>query len=139
MPKGSFFTGQPIFSQLLHLIPRSLVLSASRSCHSDYYCKRFTTYDHLVTFLYAIFNGCSSLREVTTGLLAWEQRIGHLGMQHYPRRSTFSDANQRRSQEVFEQIYWKLYQRYAAFLSDSRPRSIATYLKQLPRIFTGQQ
>ena len=120
MNKSSFFTGQPIFGQLLNFIPRSLVSTVSRSLQADRYCKRFSSYDHLVTMLYAIYNGCHSLREVTTGMLAWEQRLNHLGVNHYPRRSTISDANNRRKAEFFEEIYRKLLSRYGNFLSDSR-------------------
>lgn len=119
MNKGSFFTGQPIFSQVLNCIPRQLVKEVSVEQKADYYCKRFTTHDHLITMLYCIFNHCTALREVTTGLLAWEQRIGHLGLKHHPRRSTISDAGNRRNEGVFEQIYLKLLKRYDHFLSDS--------------------
>src|ERR1700722_7988233 len=108
MSKSSFFTGQPIFNQVLKFIPKSQVISIARQHKADYYCKRFTTYDHLVTILYSIFNRCTALREITTGMLAWEQRITHLGISHYPRRSTISDANNRRSEAVFEQIYRQL-------------------------------
>ena len=120
MSKSSFFTGQPIFGQLLNFIPRSLVSAVSRSVEADRYCKRFSGYDHLVTMLYSVYNNCHSLREVTTGMLAWEQRLNHLGINHYPRRSTISDANNRRKPEFFEQIYMKLLVRYGGFLSDSR-------------------
>lgn len=123
MSKGTFFIGQPIFNQVLSFIPRNMIRQLSREHKSDYYCKRFTTYEHLVTMLYFVFNHCTSLREVSTGLLAWEQRISHLGMKHFPRRSTIADANKRRSEAVFENIYLKLFARYAHFLSDSRPNS----------------
>jgi len=123
MPKGTFFVGQPIFNQVLFYVPRHLITQLAREHKSDYYCKRFTTFDHLVTMLYCVFNNCNSLREVSTGLLAWEQRISHLGMKHFPRRSTISDANLRRSEAVFEGIYLKLFARYADFLSDSRSSS----------------
>ena len=73
--------------------------------------------------LYSIFNRCESLREVSTGLLAWEHRIKHLGINYHPRRSTISDANKNRSHEVFEAIYMMLLQRYKDFLPDSRKRS----------------
>jgi transposase len=73
--------------------------------------------------LYAIFNRCDSIREVTTGLLAWDQRIKHLGLDAHPRRSTLSDANKRRSEQVFERIYFKLLSRYRSLLPDSRRRS----------------
>lgn len=123
MSKSIFFTGQPIFNQVLSFVPRQLVCKVASELKADYYCKRFTTYEHLVTLLYSVFNQCNSLREVSTGLLAWEQRISHLGMKHHPRRSTISDANSRRDPAVFEAIYMKLLQRYGDFLSDSRIRS----------------
>jgi hypothetical protein len=120
MNKGTYFTGQPIFSQLLSFIPRSLVNRLAQTYNSDRYCKRFKTYDHLVTLLYSIINQCSSLREVTTGMLAWEQRLIHLGITHPPRRSTISDAGVRRGTKVFEGIYIELLKRYGNFLPDSR-------------------
>lgn len=130
MGKGTFFTGQPIFSQILNYIPRQEVQAISGELKSDRYCKSFRTYDHVVTMLYCIFNRCSSLREVSTGLLAWEQRLSHVGLHHYPRRSTISDANNRRSEQVFERIYYALYRRYSWFLSDSRcpDRKTKTYI-----------
>jgi hypothetical protein len=123
MSKGSFFTGQPIFNQIISLIPCSVIRKCVRVHQSDRYCKRFSSYDHLVTMLYCIFNHCSTLREVTTGLLAWEQRITHLGMRYHPRRSTISDANNRRTEKVFEDIYLGLVGRYQHLLSDSRTKS----------------
>lgn len=123
MGKSRFFTGQPIFSQVLSFIPKGLVYRLAREHGSDHYCKHFKTYDHLVTMLYATLNQCTSLREVTTGMLAWEQRIHHLGLKAHPRRSTMADANKRRSAEVFEQIYLKLVSRYRSVLPDSRNRS----------------
>jgi Transposase DDE domain/Domain of unknown function (DUF4372) len=123
MSKGTFFTGQPIFSQLLNCIPRSLVQSASREVGADHRYRSFKTYEHLVTMLYSVYNHCNSLREVTTGLLAWDRRIHHLGLDFHPRRSTLSDANENRSEEVFGKIYTKLLNRYSRFLPDSRSRS----------------
>ena len=123
MSKSTFFTGQPIFNQVLKLIPRSSVQSIVRELEADRYYKSFKTYDHLVTMLYSIFNQCTSLREVTTGLLAWDHRIQHLGINSHPRRSTIADANKMRSPEVFEKIYMKILQRYKPSLPDSQRRS----------------
>ena len=123
MGKGTFFTGQPIFNQILEFIPRSMVHQVAREQKADRYYKSFGTYEHLVTMLYAIFNRCDSLREVTTGLLAWDQRIHHLGLDHHPRRSTISDANKKRDEKVFEKIYSKLLIKYKSALPDSRKKS----------------
>lgn len=123
MSKGSFFTGQPIFNQVLNYIPRGMVRQVAVELSADHYCKSFRTYDHLVTMLYATLHQCTSLREVTTGLLAWEHRIHHLGLKSHPRRSTIADANKRRSPEVFERIYFRLLSKYSPLLPDSRKRS----------------
>lgn len=122
MNKSTFFTGQPIFSQLLSYIPKSLISRIAIKHKADHYTKRLGTYEHLVSMLYSTYNHCTSLREVVTGLLAWEERINHLGMDYHPRRSTLSDANVRRDQNVFESIYFDLLKRYEHFLSDSRKR-----------------
>ena len=128
MNKSNFFSGQPIFTQLLKLIPKEAILSIVRDNKADHYCKRFNTYEHLVTILYSIFNNCNSLREITTGMMASEQRLAHLGVRYHPRRSTISDANNRRQAEVFEKIYFSIFKKYAHFLSDSRTKNRASKL-----------
>jgi len=130
MNKSTFFSGQPIFTQLLRFIPKDTVATIARDNRADRYSKRFSTYEHLVTMLYSIFNNCNSLREVATGMLASEQRLNHLGIRYHPRRSTISDANNRRRSEIFGEIYYSLFNRYASFLSDSRrnSRSSKTYI-----------
>lgn len=128
MNKSTFFSGQPIFTQLLKFIPKDIVFRIAREGKADRYCKRFSTYEHLVTILYSIFNNCNSLREVATGMLASEQRLNHLGIRYHPRRSTISDANSRRPAEVFGEIYFNLFKRYAQFLSDSRIKNQASKL-----------
>lgn len=86
---------------------------------ADRYCTHFTAYWHLVTILYSIFNNCNSLREVTTGMLASEKRLSHLGIRYHPRRSTLSDANTIRKEQVFCEIYNSLFMLYSPFLSDN--------------------
>ena len=122
MSKARNLTGQPVFSQLLSYVPKGMVDDLARSCGTDKGTRYFTTHSHLVTMLYAVLNNCRSIREVTSGLLAWDHRINHLGMDFFPRRSTISDANQRRSEEVFGKIYERVYARYRRFLPDSRPK-----------------
>ena len=120
MNKSSFFTGQPVFAQLIKLIPRNQVDRISRCAVADRYCKKFDTWHHLLTMLYASYQNCTSLREIETGMVACEGRLQSLGMKHFPRKSTFSDANERRSAEVFESIYQMLYSRWSPYLPDSR-------------------
>lgn len=128
MNKSTFFTGQPIFNQLIQFIPRHSLLKAVREFNSDYYCKKFTTYHHLITMLYSCYQHCTSLREVSTGMRACEGRLQTLGIIHLPARSTLSEANGRRSYKVFEKIYYCLYERYKHLLSDSRADKLSKKL-----------
>ena len=119
MPKSSFFTGQPVFNQILSLIPRSMITQLSGRYQADRYCKRFRSYDHLVTMLYSTLHRCSSLREVISGMQASSQRLKHLGLAAIPRRSTLADANERRSSAFFEDLYHGIYRHYYGSLPDS--------------------
>jgi Transposase DDE domain/Domain of unknown function (DUF4372) len=129
MSKSTFFTGQPIFNQILTLIPRSIVSQLSRKHNTDRYCKKFRTYDHLITMLYCCFHRCSSLREVVTGMQASASRLQHLGINSTPRRSTLSDANERRTANFFEDLYHQVYKVYYGGLPDSLKRK--RYLDKL--------
>ncbi|MBE7170484.1 MAG: IS4 family transposase [Williamsia sp.] len=122
MGKSSFFTGQPILTQLLSFIPRFLVKNAVREFDSDRYVKHFGSYEHLVTMLFAVLNRCSSLREVVTGMQACSARLQHLGLRSTPRRSTLADANSRRTAAFFEQVYHELYKLHYGGIPDSLPK-----------------
>lgn len=82
--KNTHFFGQPIFSQLLSLVDRSLVSKVTSKNQSDWYYKSFDTWQHLVTMLYCSFSGATSLRELSTGLLAWQNRLIHIGIPNPP-------------------------------------------------------
>jgi transposase len=120
MHKSTFFTGQPIFSQLVKLIPKGEVERIARQAASNRYCKKFDTWHHLITMLYGCYQHCTSLREITTGMSACEGRLQSLSFRHFTRKSTFSDANKRRDADVFEDIYQMLYKRLSPNLPDSR-------------------
>jgi len=70
--------------------------------------------------LFVSFEGYQSIREVILGLLANAHKLSHLGLSYLVRRSTFSEANQRRSSKVFEDIYMSIYRKYASSIADSR-------------------
>lgn len=119
MSKPKHFTGQPIFTQLLSLIPRSTVNKLVRRYQADRYCKKFKSYDHLVTMLFSTLQQCTSLRELMTGMQACYGRLKHLGLTHTPRRTTLADANCRRPVGFFEELYHEIYQLHYGNLPDS--------------------
>lgn len=124
MNKSTNFSGQPVISQVLKYISNSLISRTAKSQQGDRYYKRFKTYDHLVTMIFATLSGCSSLREVSSIMLACEGKTNHLGLTRFPKRSTLSDANKDRPSSVFAAIYGQLYGQYKQFLSDSSPRKL---------------
>jgi hypothetical protein len=128
MPKNTFFTGQPVFSQLLKFIPAELVSLAAAEERSNHYYKKFKAYEHLVTMLYACFHRCQSIREVITGMQASHNKLIHLGLMVIPRRSTFAEANASRNSAFFEQLYHRLYKHYYSTLPDSRKPSLESRL-----------
>ena len=105
MSKSTTFFGQPIFSQLIGLIKKDKVEAQAKTHKTDHYCKRFTTFQHLITMLYGVTSGCNSLRELCSGIVSYGDKISHCKFDYAPKRSTLSDANKRRDCEVFEAVY----------------------------------
>src|ERR1700742_478152 len=128
MVKSTFFTGQPVLTQLLNLIDRPSIRSLARTGQHDRYYKHFDTFTHLVTMLYCVLNKCTSSREVVSGMKACLNKLSHLGIGRCPARSTLCDANAQRDFEVFAHIYDQLYRRHKQLLPDSR-------LKIDPKLF----
>jgi hypothetical protein len=124
MSKSSYFSGEPIFSQLLSFLPKQKVKSIAEHLSSDRYIKSFDSYTHLVTLLYAVISDMNSLREISVGMLSIANKITHLGVLECVPRSTLADANKRRSPEFFEKVYYLLLEQYRESLSDSRNRHL---------------
>ncbi|MGV8814265.1 MAG: DUF4372 domain-containing protein [Gelidibacter sp.] len=79
MNKSKNFSGQPIIKQVLNFLDTKDIYRTAKKHNSDRYTKRFTTYDHLVTMIFAVISGCSSLREVTSIMLACEVKYQPFG------------------------------------------------------------
>ena len=124
MNKSSLFFGQPIFSQMLELLDKSKINKRTQERKTDHYCKRFTTFQHLITILYGVVSGCNSLRELTGGIVSYGDKISHCKFDYSPKRSTISDANKRRDCKVFEDIYYDLVSEYLPSLSDSHQQLV---------------
>ncbi len=125
MNEDKKFVGQPVLSQILDIIPGSLIYKANRKHQANRYYKKIPLRVHLVSLLYGVFSYCNGLRELCEGLLACEGKLTHLGFDKAPARSTLSDANNKRSYQVFETIYEGLLKQYHSFISDSRLRGLS--------------
>lgn len=125
MVKDKSFVGQPVLSQILDIIPSSLIYKANRKHQANRYYKKLPLRVHLVSLLYGVFSYCNGLRELCEGMLACEGKLSHLGLDKAPARSTLSDANNNRSYQVFETIYEGLLRQYHSFISDSRLKGLS--------------
>jgi hypothetical protein len=117
--------GQPIFNQILKLIPRAEINRIILESKSDRYYKSFSTWDELTSLLFGVFTRCDSAREVCDGMAALGGKLNYLGMDFSPAKSTFNDGLNNRSEKVFEQIYFGLINYFSDILSDSRKDKIS--------------
>lgn len=120
MLQNNNFSGQPVFSQVVGLINRSHFNNLVQQHDANRYCKRCGAWEHFICMMYCIMNNCTSLREVTHGIAAYGDKLNHLGVTYTPPRSTFSEANARRNEAFFGDVYKKLYEHYKNILPDSR-------------------
>ncbi len=99
-----------IFSELLKLYPRYQFEKAVQRYQGDRYVKIFTTWQQYITILYSQIKQKDSLRDIETGLIAQASRWYHLGLANI-RKSTLSDANNRRDYRIFEEMFYHLLSR----------------------------
>jgi Transposase DDE domain/Domain of unknown function (DUF4372) len=110
-------SGQPIFCQLLSLIPKELVTKSVQEFESDKYYKTLTTYKQLVFMLYGVISKSNSLTSLCKCLLFLENKLTYLGITELPAKSTLSDANINRQSVVFEKLYYSLLDHYKSDLT----------------------
>lgn len=97
MGKGSYFTGQPVYSQVIKLLDKSEIVKISRETKgSKAYVKRLDGYQHLIVMLFGVLKHFDSLRELEIGMKAEANKLHHLGLDYMVKRSTLSEANIRR-------------------------------------------
>lgn len=125
MREDKKFVGQPVLSQILDIIPSSLIQRANRKHDANRYYKKLPLRVHLISLLYGVFSYCNGLRELCEGMLGCEGKLSHLGLDKAPARSTLSDANTKRSYRVFETIYEGLLKQFHSFISDSRLKGLS--------------
>ena len=132
MGKDTNFFGQPIYGQLIKSLNFDKILEISKKQGGERYIKSFNVVNHLLTMLYAVIMRFDSLREIETAMIAEVRKLQHVGIESIPRRSTLSDANARRSEKIFEEIYQDLYQNNRAkLISDSRKSNTEAWMERL--------
>ena len=114
--------GQPIFKQIIKMIPRNKFNDLVLKSKSDRYYKCFFSWEQLVTMLFGIFSRCDSMGEVCDGMRALGGKLNYLDMECAPAKSTAGDALRDRNEELFRLFYFALVTHFSPFLSVSRKK-----------------
>jgi hypothetical protein len=114
--------GQPIFKQIIKMIPRDKFNKLVIRHKTDRYYKTFFSWEQLETMLFGIYSRCDSMGEVCDGMRALGGKLNYLGMDCAPAKSTAGDALRDRSEELFRLFYFELVSYFTPFLSVSRKK-----------------
>jgi IS4 transposase len=93
-----------VFHSLNKYVPWSRFEQLVDKYGADDSCRKLTSKRHFVAMLYGQFSGAVSLREIVTGTTSHETRLYHLGAAPV-KRSTVSDANQKRPYQLFAELF----------------------------------
>jgi len=97
-------------TELLKIFPRYEFDKLENRHLSNYYTKYFSGWQQLIVLLFAQAGFKDSLREIETSLRVHQTKWYHIGLDNI-KRSTLSDAMNRRSYQVYEGIFYKLLER----------------------------
>ena len=117
--------GQPIFKQIIKMLPREQFDILVKQCGSDRYYKTLFSWEQLMIMLFGIFSRCDSMGEVCDGMRALSGKLSYLGMDCAPSKSTAGDALRDRSEELFRLYYFALIAYFRPLLSVSRKEKVS--------------
>lgn len=102
-----------MFSQLLKLIPRTDFERAVKETGAEYRSKGLSSWSQFVAMMFCQLGRAHSLREIEGGLKSCEGKLAHLGIEA-PARSSLSYANGHRPWQLFEKVFYGLFEVVAA-------------------------
>ena len=96
-----------IFGQMIHLISRLDFKVIVNKHNGDHRIRTFSCWDQFIFLLFSQFSKRESLRETVISVNSMHSKLYHLGCKSV-RRSTFSDANNKRSFQIYQDLFYKL-------------------------------
>ena len=102
-----------MFSQILKLIPRTDFERIVKETGAEYRSKGLSSWSQFVGMLFCQLGRAHSLREIEGGLKSCEGKLAHLGIEA-PARSSLSYANGHRPWQMFEKVFYGLFEIVAA-------------------------
>jgi hypothetical protein len=112
--------GQPIFSQIINMLPKNKFDVLVKRYQSDRYYKKLFSWEQLILMLYGVLSRCDSMGELCDSMRALGGKINYLGMENSPAKSTAGDALRDRPNELYRDFYLALLKHFEPVLSVSR-------------------
>jgi hypothetical protein len=97
-----------MFSQILHIIPRTTFTRLVYESQAERYSKGFYSWDQFVAMLFCQLAQAKSLREISDGLAITCGKLNHLGLNKAPSKSTLSYANAHRPWQLYQKSFFHL-------------------------------
>jgi hypothetical protein len=101
-----------MFSQILKLVPRIEFERMVKRTRAERAAKGFSSWSQFVAMLFCQLGRAHSLREIEGGLKSCEGKLAHLGIEA-PARASLAYANAHRPWQLFEQVFYGLYEKVA--------------------------
>jgi hypothetical protein len=108
-----------MFSQVLKLIPRIEFERIVKETRAEYRSKGLSSWSQFVAMLFCQLGRAHSLREIEGGLKSCEGKLAHLGIEA-PVRSSLSYANKHRPWQLFERVFYGLFEKVSAKVTGKR-------------------
>jgi hypothetical protein len=102
MPKNT------IFAQLSHFISPFKFQRISENFGNEKYVKKLDGLTHFKILLLTQIKRYSGLRSIEIGLKSRITRLYHMGIGHVVKRSTLSDANNRRNPKALQEVFYHI-------------------------------
>jgi hypothetical protein len=104
-----------MFSQILKLVPRIEFERMVKETGSEHAAKGLSSWSQFVAMMFCQLGRAHSLREIEGGLKSCEGKLAHLGIEA-PARSSLSYANTHRPWQLYEQVFYRLFERVSGSL-----------------------
>jgi hypothetical protein len=86
----------PIFKQVIDLIPVGVLKRSIAKYNSDKHCSKYFTCDQLSSMLFGQLNKCLTLKEISIGIDRTPEFLANIGLSQRPAKSTISEGNAER-------------------------------------------
>jgi hypothetical protein len=103
-----------ILEQMLQLFPRLAFQKTVDSYNGDSRVRTLKCWDQFVAMLFSQLSEQDSLRETVFSIGSHESKLYHLGTKRI-KRSTLSDANNKRDSRIYEELFYQMYERVQRF------------------------